>query len=112
MAEARVWVSLSDGVLEFEGSESFVTSQVEKFTKIIQAARGSKQPAMAITGKGECSVKDKRGRAYRALLTEEFVRVPGYHARLRDSEASTFRRGLPRFDGSGPTRFRIRPVWS
>jgi hypothetical protein len=38
MSEARVRVSLTDGVLEFEGSESFVTSQVEKFTKVIQAA--------------------------------------------------------------------------
>src|SRR5205809_769550 len=38
MSEARVKVSLTDGVLEFEGSETFVTSQVEKFTRIIQAA--------------------------------------------------------------------------
>jgi hypothetical protein len=42
MGEARVRVSLSDGVLEFEGSESFVVS--EKFTKIIQAALGGVQP--------------------------------------------------------------------
>ena len=44
MSEARVRVSLSDGVLEFEGSESFVTSQVEKFTKIIQAALAGERP--------------------------------------------------------------------
>ena len=44
MGEARVRVSLSDGVLEFEGSESFVTSQVEKFTKIIQAALAGERP--------------------------------------------------------------------
>ena len=44
MGEARVRVSLSDGVLEFEGSESFVTSQVEKFTKIIQAAFAGERP--------------------------------------------------------------------
>jgi len=44
MGEARVRVSLSDGVLEFEGSESFVTSQVEKFTKIIQAALPGERP--------------------------------------------------------------------
>ncbi len=44
MGEARVRVSLIDGVLEFEGSESFVTSQVEKFTKIIQAALAGERP--------------------------------------------------------------------
>ena len=44
MAEARVRVSLSDGVLEFEGSESFVTSQIEKFTTIIQAALAGERP--------------------------------------------------------------------
>ena len=44
MGEARVRVSLSDGVLEFEGSESFVTSQVEKFTRIIQAALTGERP--------------------------------------------------------------------
>ena len=44
MSEAKVRVSLSDGVLEFEGSESFVTSQVEKFTKIIQSALAGEQP--------------------------------------------------------------------
>ena len=44
MSEARVRVSLSEGVLEFEGSESFVTSQVEKFTKIIQATLAGERP--------------------------------------------------------------------
>jgi len=44
MGEARVRVSLSDGVLEFEGSESFVTSQVEKFTRVIQAALAGERP--------------------------------------------------------------------
>jgi hypothetical protein len=44
MSEARARVSLTDGVLEFEGSESFVTSQVEKFTKIIQAALAGERP--------------------------------------------------------------------
>jgi hypothetical protein len=44
MGEARVRVSLSDGVLEFEGSESFVTSQVEKFTKVIQTALAFERP--------------------------------------------------------------------
>jgi len=44
MSEARVRVSLSDGVLEFEGSESFVTSQVEKFTTIIQTALAGEPP--------------------------------------------------------------------
>src|ERR1700704_1671520 len=44
MGEARIRVSLSDGVREFEGSESFVTSQVEKFTKIIQDALAGERP--------------------------------------------------------------------
>ena len=43
MSEARVRVSLSDGVLEFEGSESFVTTQVEKFASIIKAALAAEQ---------------------------------------------------------------------
>ena len=38
MREARVRVSLTEGILEFEGSEIFVTSQLEKFSKIIHAA--------------------------------------------------------------------------
>ena len=31
MSESRVRVSLSDGLFEFEGSESVVSAQVEKF---------------------------------------------------------------------------------
>jgi len=53
MGEARVRVSLSDGVLEFEGSESFVTSQVEKFTKIIQAALAGERPIADDTASGD-----------------------------------------------------------
>jgi hypothetical protein len=45
MSEARVRVSLTDGVLEFEGSETFVASQVEKFTRIIQAAFAGEPPS-------------------------------------------------------------------
>jgi hypothetical protein len=54
MGEARVRVSLSDGVLEFEGSEGFVTGQVEKFTKVIQAALAGGRPIAddAATGNG------------------------------------------------------------
>ena len=52
MGEARVRVSLSDGVLEFEGSESFVTSQVEKFTKIIQAALAGERPIADVAAAG------------------------------------------------------------
>lgn len=44
MSEARVRVSLTDGVLEFEGSESFVASLVEKFTGVIQTALGGETP--------------------------------------------------------------------
>ena len=53
MGEARVRVSLSDGVLEFEGSESFVTSQVEKFTKIIQTALAGERPIADDTASGD-----------------------------------------------------------
>ena len=49
----RVRVSLSDGVLEFEGSESFVTSQVEKFTKIIQTALAGERPIADDTASGD-----------------------------------------------------------
>ena len=38
MAEARVRMSLTDGVLEFEGPESFVAGLVEKFTRVIETA--------------------------------------------------------------------------
>jgi len=65
MSEARVRVSLSDGVLEFEGSESFVTSQVEKFTKIIQAALAGERPtaddAAAGDGGGTTDAGSNRG---------------------------------------------------
>ncbi len=44
MSEAKVRVSLTDGVLEFEGSETFVASQVEKFSRIIQAAFAGERP--------------------------------------------------------------------
>ena len=53
MGEARVRVSLSDGVLEFEGSESFVTSQVEKFTKIIQATLSGERPVAEDAADGD-----------------------------------------------------------
>jgi hypothetical protein len=43
-----VRVSLTDGVLEFEGSENFVAGLVEKFTRMIQTAlAGEAQPAAA-----------------------------------------------------------------
>ncbi len=44
MSEARVRVSLTEGILEFEGSETFVAGQVEKFARIIQAAFAGEQP--------------------------------------------------------------------
>jgi hypothetical protein len=48
MSEARVRVSLTDGVLEFEGPENFVSGLVEKFTSVIQTALSAEpQPAAA-----------------------------------------------------------------
>ena len=44
MSEARVRVSLTDGVLEFEGPENFVAGLVEKFTGVIQAALAGAPP--------------------------------------------------------------------
>ena len=51
MSEARVRVSLTDGVLDFEGPENFVAGLVEKFTGLIQTALAAEpsdaQPAAA-----------------------------------------------------------------
>jgi len=44
MSEARVRVSLTDGVLEFEGPENFVAGLVEKFSKVIQTALAGEAP--------------------------------------------------------------------
>jgi hypothetical protein len=53
MSEARVRVSLTDGVLEFEGPETFVSGLVEKFIQVIETAlagdpSGDAKPAAAI----------------------------------------------------------------
>lgn len=40
MSEAKVRVSLVDGTLEFEGSETFVATQLEKFSEAIKAGLG------------------------------------------------------------------------
>jgi len=40
MSETRVRVSLTDGVLEFEGPEHFVSGLVEKFAGVIQTTLG------------------------------------------------------------------------
>ena len=37
MAEARIRISLEEGVFELEGSESFVTAHIEKFADAIQS---------------------------------------------------------------------------
>jgi hypothetical protein len=44
MSEARVWVSVTEGVLEFEGPEHFVAGLVEKFTSVIQTALAGEPP--------------------------------------------------------------------
>ena len=61
MGEARVRVSLTDGVLEFEGSESVVTNQVEKFTKIIQAALAGERPIADDAAGGDSGTTDASG---------------------------------------------------
>ena len=43
MSDARVRVSLTDGVIEFEGSETFVASLVDKFGGVIRTALGGEQ---------------------------------------------------------------------
>ena len=53
MSEARVHVSLTDGVLEFEGPENFVTGLVEKFTGVIQAALAGEPPDANDAGGGD-----------------------------------------------------------
>lgn len=45
MSDTRVRVSLTDGVLEFEGPEYFVSGLVEKFAGVIQTALAGDQPA-------------------------------------------------------------------
>lgn len=50
MSEARVRVSLTDGVLEFEGPENFVASLVDKFTRVIQTALAGEPAGGAETG--------------------------------------------------------------
>jgi hypothetical protein len=47
MSESKVRVSLTDGTFEFEGSESFVAAQVEKFAAMIQAAVAVQWPDAA-----------------------------------------------------------------
>ena len=44
MSEARVRVSLTDGVLEFEGPEDFVARLVDKFGSVIQKAIAGESP--------------------------------------------------------------------
>ena len=44
MSDARVRVSLTDGVIEFEGPEAFVAGLVEKFSGAIQMALGGAEP--------------------------------------------------------------------
>lgn len=38
MGDAKVRISLADGVLEFEGSEEFVTTQLERFNDVVRTA--------------------------------------------------------------------------
>jgi hypothetical protein len=44
MSDARVRVSLTDGVIEFEGSETFVAGLVDRFGGVIHMALGGEQP--------------------------------------------------------------------
>ena len=44
MSEARVRVSLTEGLLEFEGPEKFVADLVEKFGSVIQKALAGESP--------------------------------------------------------------------
>ena len=44
MSEARVRVSLTDGVVEFEGPETFVAGLVEKFIRVIETALAGDPP--------------------------------------------------------------------
>jgi hypothetical protein len=50
-------VSITDGVLEFEGSEQFVASLVDKFTSVIQTALAG-EPDANETGGGTNSDRD------------------------------------------------------
>ena len=68
MSESRVRVSLSDGLFEFEGSESFVSAQVEKFAALIQAAVAVEWPAAP-------------GIAAADAATVERIRTPSTHHR-------------------------------
>src|SRR5262245_48860706 len=71
MSEARVRVSLTDGVLEFEGSESFVAGQIEKFTGVIHTALAGERSAendVAAGDGGSSERGDSRSPAATAAL--------------------------------------------
>jgi hypothetical protein len=67
MSEAKVRVSLVEGTIEIEGTESFVSAQLEKFGDSIRAALGAR-PHERPGGGG--STSDKNGGARPATLGE------------------------------------------
>ena len=59
MSEARVRVSLTDGVLEFEGPENFVAGLVEKFGAVIQTALTGEAPGNPMASRRICRRGDR-----------------------------------------------------
>lgn len=59
MAEAKISISLATGTFEFEGSESFVSAQVERFVDVIQASlKAPRQQASAESGRAATATSD------------------------------------------------------
>jgi hypothetical protein len=52
MAEAKISISLADGTFEFEGSETFVSTQIERFAEAIQANLRVPQQQMKMRAPG------------------------------------------------------------
>lgn len=63
MAEAKIRVSLEDGIFEIEGSEAFVSDQAEKFGDAIRKALSSKsrQEASPVTKAASSKKPDEPG---------------------------------------------------
>ena len=76
MSEARVRVSLADGVLEFEGPEKFVADLVEKFTGVIQTALVGETPEATTPAGAEASGNSAAKTQHAAATVAPTVSAP------------------------------------
>lgn len=59
MSESKVRISLNDGLIEFEGSEAFVTAQVATFSEVIRSGLLRARPAGAGVVRQETEEENK-----------------------------------------------------